>query len=169
MALKPRIKRYIQQGRLSDDHANASDIKQLFQRYVDELQYIASVHTLSNTPGITVLESEIVLGTLLAKCTQKRYRSDRMYRMRLNAQILVRDIKQEILPAEAQNLPRETLTDSLEMAWKAWCFSLHRQGLFGSDSFGLVALGTIFDCLDALSESMNGQNGSSAYNRLWAL
>jgi len=133
------------------DETPSIELSKLFKRYADELRYICATHTLSNTPGVRLLEAEIVIGTILAKCSQKRWRKDRIYRMRLHAETLVKDIQKNLL----ENVQEATYTDlvnSLKSSWSAWDLSLRRSNEFGANSFGLIALGSIFDCLDGLEK-----------------
>ncbi|KAK0228867.1 RNA dependent RNA polymerase-domain-containing protein [Armillaria fumosa] len=129
----------------------------LFHRYESELRYICATHTLSNTPGVRLLEAEVVAGTILAKCTQRRWRKDRTWRMRGHASQLVKDIKQILLPLTGPQLefkevvPAETYRDALRLAWDTWDYSLRHPGKFGAKSFGLIALGVIFECLEKLN------------------
>jgi RNA-dependent RNA polymerase len=123
------------------------ELQKIFRRYTDELRYICATHTLSNTPGVRLLEAEVVIGTILAKCSQKRWRSNRIYRMRLHAFNLVKDVQRNII----ENLDNTfELIAGLQLAWSAWNFSLRHRNEFGANSFGLIALGTVFDCLDAI-------------------
>ncbi|SJL00749.1 uncharacterized protein ARMOST_04063 [Armillaria ostoyae] len=129
----------------------------LFRQYESELRYICATHTLSNTPGVRLLEAEVVVGTILAKCTQRRWRKDRMWRMRGHASQLVKDIKQSLLCLTGPQLdfkeviPPETYRDALRLAWDAWDYSLRHSGEFGAKSFGFIALGVIFECLERLN------------------
>ncbi|KAG6883055.1 hypothetical protein C0993_008116 [Termitomyces sp. T159_Od127] len=120
----------------------------IFKRYVDELNYICATHILSSTSGNRLTEAEVVAGTILAKCSQKRWRKDRTYRMRLHVSTLVRDIRQQLV--EDSNANREQIADGLSTAWAAWEYSQRQNHAFGAGSFGLIALGVIFDCLDRL-------------------
>ncbi|KAK0196791.1 RNA dependent RNA polymerase-domain-containing protein [Armillaria mellea] len=128
----------------------------LFRQYESELKYICATHTLSNTPGVRLLEAEVVVGTILAKCTQRRWRKDRMWRMRGHASQLVKDIKQVLLPLTGPQLelkevvPAETYRDALRLAWDTWDYSLRHSVKFGAKSFGFIALGVIFECLEKL-------------------
>ncbi|KAJ7481232.1 RNA dependent RNA polymerase-domain-containing protein [Mycena galericulata] len=125
----------------------------IFHKYSDELRYISSTHTVTNAPGIKLLEAEIVVGTILAKCTQKRWRSDCIFRMRYHASTVVRDIQKQILPREKDSdVSPEKLQAGLTRAWSAWDFSLRHETEFGAKSFGLIALGLIFDCLELLKQ-----------------
>ena len=149
LSLSDRIVPYFQPTVGPESH-KLSEIAKMFARYVDELRYICATHTISSTPGVRLLEAEIVAGTILAKCSQKRWRKDRMYRMRLHAQTLARDIQLEL--AEVLNeASRDQLVAGLQNAWHAWGYSLSRGNEFGAHSFGLIALGVIFDCLEKLS------------------
>jgi RNA-dependent RNA polymerase len=117
-------------------------VKRAFQKYGEELRYICMTHTVTNTPGVQLLEAEVVLGTILAKCQQKRWRKERMWRMRTHAGNLVRNVQQELDPEDSHSV------EGLERAWCAWSFSLRHQDQFGANSFGLIALGIILDCLE---------------------
>ncbi|KAG6844915.1 hypothetical protein H0H87_002399 [Tephrocybe sp. NHM501043] len=143
LRLKSRVEHYL------DATLDTEDLPAMFQRYVDELYYICATHSLSNTPGIRLLEAEVVAGTILAKCSQKRWRKDRTYRMRLHASTLVRDVRRQIIE-DLANASQAKLLNGLSIAWAAWGYSRSHTSVFGGCSFGLIALGVIFDCLDRL-------------------
>ncbi|KAJ7685522.1 RNA dependent RNA polymerase-domain-containing protein [Mycena polygramma] len=129
----------------------STEIKVMFRKYSDELRYISVTHTLTTEPGVNLLEAEIVVGTILAKCAQKRWRSDCIYRMRYHAMTVIRDIQRQMLPREKDaDASIESLQVGLKRAWSAWDFSVRHEKEFGAKSFGLIALGIIFDCLDLL-------------------
>lgn len=161
LRLKQRVQQYL--PNYTDPDGNSPEIRRLFGTYVEELTYICATHTLSNTPDHRLLEAEVVAGTILAKCSQKRWRKDRMYRMRLHASTLVGDIKRNIFEDRERMSEGEVLR-GLEEAWQAWDFSLRRKNEFGGHSFGLIALGLIFDCLDKLPPISNGNAGDSAHD-----
>jgi RNA-dependent RNA polymerase len=148
LSLSDRILPYFQPYGKPEAHT-LSEIAKMFGRYVDELRYICATHTISNTPGVRLLEAEVVAGTILAKCSQKRWRKDRMYRMRLHASTLARDIQRE-LAEDLDKATQDQLVAGLMNAWYAWGYSLRRGNEFGANSFGLIALGVIFDCLEKL-------------------
>jgi RNA-dependent RNA polymerase len=142
-------------GRLGDSAIidnHSSELQKLFQRYTDELRYICATHTLSNTPGARLLEAEVVIGTILAKCLQKRWRSDRIYRMRLHASTLVKDVQRNLIESLGDSVSVFDLNAGLQLAWDAWGFSLRHRAEFGANSFGLIALGTVIDCLDEIEK-----------------
>ncbi|KAF7337989.1 RNA-dependent RNA polymerase [Mycena venus] len=144
-----RIERSISDFVPSDGHSEQTEA--MFRKYVDELRYISATHTLTTEHGIHLLEAEIVVGTILAKCAQKRWRSDCIYRMRYHAMTVIRDIQKQIFPREKDSdVSVENLRASLTRAWNAWDFSIRHEKEFGAKSFGLIALGIIFDCLDNL-------------------
>ena len=131
------------------EDGESAEILRIFRRYVDELQYICATHTISNTPGVRLLEAEVVTGTILAKCSQKRWRKDRMYRMRLHASTLVRDVQRQFVESFG-TADHFQLTYGLEKAWQGWTLSQRCGDTFGANSFGLISLGVVFDCLDKL-------------------
>jgi len=145
--LKPYILSQIQP--YTDPDGTNQHIQQVFQRYSDELGYICATHILTNTPGVRLLEEEIVVGTILAKCSQHRWRRDRTYRMRTHASVIVGDIQRDLLD-HVEGASTAELVHGLENAWTAWDFSLRYNTIRGANSFGLIALGVIFDCLEKL-------------------
>lgn len=149
LALKDSVRKYLGDSIFFGEHP--TEVLKLFRHYADELRYISATHTLSNTPGVRLLEAEIVIGTILAKCSQKRWRKDRIYRMRTHGDNLVKDVQRSLLenPKEPSY---EGLCRGLELAWSAWDLSLRQPNDFGAHSFGLIALGIIFDCLDGLDK-----------------
>jgi RNA-dependent RNA polymerase len=150
LTLLESVQRHLGDSAVVDNHP--SELQKLFQRYTDELRYICATHTLSVMPGIRLLEAEVVIGTILAKCSQKRWRSDRIYRMRLHASNLVKDIQRNLIESLGDAVPVYELIAGLQLAWSAWGFSLRRRADFGANSFGLIALGTVIDCLDELEK-----------------
>ncbi|KAJ7709483.1 RNA dependent RNA polymerase-domain-containing protein [Mycena rosella] len=125
----------------------------MFKKWADELRYISVTHTLTTEPGVALLEAEIVIGVILAKCSQKRWRSDCIYRMRYHTTTVVRDIQKQMLPMEKHSDSSvEDPQTSLKRAWNAWDYSLRHEKEFGAKSFGLIALGIIFDCLETLEK-----------------
>ncbi|GLB34759.1 putative RNA polymerase [Lyophyllum shimeji] len=147
MRLKSIVERFICPS--SPPRDRSREIPVMFRRYVDELHYICATHTLSNTPGVRLLEAEVVAGTILAKCSQKRWRKDRMYRMRLHASTLAREVQRELIE-DVGNAPEEQLVAGLGKAWEAWAYSQSQKYAFGACSFGLISLGVVFDCLERL-------------------
>ncbi|KAG5645067.1 hypothetical protein DXG03_007157 [Asterophora parasitica] len=145
LCLKTPVERHL--GPTPEVADVSQNISKIFRSYVDELQYISATHTISNTPGVRLLEAEIVAGTILAKCSQKRYRQDRMYRMRLHASTLARDVQRELIE-DVHGASQEELVIGIRNAWEAWGYSKRLNYAFGASSFGLIALGVIFDCLD---------------------
>ncbi|KAF9469267.1 RNA dependent RNA polymerase-domain-containing protein [Collybia nuda] len=147
LRLKTYIQHYLQP--YTDPDGRSPDTMRLFGIYVEELRYICATHTLTDAPEVRLLEAEVVAGTILAKCSQKRWRKDRKHRMSRHASTLVRDIRRNIME-DIEKAPEEELFIGLAKAWDAWEFSLRRKNDFGGHSFGLIALGVIFDCLDKL-------------------
>jgi len=148
LALLGRVEPYLQESAFIETHA--FEVKKLFETYCDELRYICATHTISNTPGVRLLEAEVVVSTILAKCSQKRWRKERIYRMRFHTGTLVRDVQHELLENTDTKSTSE-LIHGLGLAWSAWDLSLRRRNDFGANSFGLIALGTILDCLKGLN------------------
>ena len=134
----------------------------IFRRFFYELRYICSAHTLTERRGVELTEEEIVVGIILAPCSQHRWRQERIYRMREHSAKLVRDTLDEILPSRYLDL--RTVKRELKFAWGAWRLcrtklasaqSPKDKRIFGLNSFCLVLLLAIFDCLDR-ADKMQG-------------
>ena len=150
LTLLESVQRYLGDSAVVDSYP--SELQKLFQRYTDELRYICATHTLSSTPGVRLLEAEVVIGTILAKCLQKRWRNDRIYRMRHHALTLVEDVQRNLIESLGETVSVFELIAGLQLAWSAWGFSLRRRDKIGANSFGLIALGIVMDCLDELEK-----------------
>jgi RNA-dependent RNA polymerase len=147
VALKWRIQEHF--PNYTEPDGKCFEISRLFQTYVDELSYICLTHTLTSASDVRLHEEEVVVGTILAKCSQRRLRKDRMHRVRTHSQVIVHEIQREFV-GDLENASKDEIRASLVKAWAAWDFSLRNSPSFGANSFGLIALGIIFDCLDKL-------------------
>jgi RNA-dependent RNA polymerase len=145
---------------LTHDEATAAEqssadngyAEQVHAHYVREMQFICVTHTLVDTPDVRLTEEEVVLGTILANCVQPRLRSDRSERMRLHVGNLVDDIYTQIVQCEGGNkkATEELLRTALPHAWSAWCWAQHHRDREYIESFSLLVLRIVFDCLKHL-------------------
>jgi len=137
---------------------NDAHVERLHARYTREMRCICATHTLLEAPDVRLTEEEVVLGTILANCTQSRWRADRAYRMRLQSETLVRDIRAHIVPGDGGRLgstgaqSEEQLRESLRSAWATWVWAQHHQDREYFESFSLITLGVVLDCLKHLGE-----------------
>lgn len=150
ITLRPLVERQLR--RRERPSKLTTTVDSLYSAYLDELTYVATCYTLSRVPGARLREEEIVVGTILAKCSQKRWRQDRTFAMKECITILVNDIRRRMLPENMENASPDDLRDSLEKGWAAWAFSQEKSGNYGAQSFGLVSLGVVVDCLEQLKE-----------------
>ncbi|TDL24977.1 RdRP-domain-containing protein [Rickenella mellea] len=139
---------------------NSEFISKTFLRYADELRYICVVHTLSDLAGDRLTEEEVVVGSILAQSTQRRWRSERNERMRRHSTNLVQEVRRDFLPKlSGTGVTEDEMKASLQLSWDAWLFSAQRlempgpDGPFGLSSFGLIALGTTFEVLDMITRA----------------
>ncbi|KIJ54982.1 hypothetical protein M422DRAFT_152897 [Sphaerobolus stellatus SS14] len=119
----------------------------LFDRFAAEMEHICYSYTLSRRPGAHLTEEEVFTGTIIANTTQPRLRRDKIASMRDEATTLARRIGKELEGDEDSSYQ-----DWANRAWTAWKVSLMKSGLFGSKSFGFVALRSIFDAMKDLEE-----------------
>ncbi|KDR66410.1 hypothetical protein GALMADRAFT_216998 [Galerina marginata CBS 339.88] len=152
-ALLPNVGKYLGDGAFIDDDCQThirNKVSILFQYYSDEMKYISGTHTLSNSPEVRLLEAEIVVGTILATCSQARWRKARTERMRHHSGELVKEVRGRLLDADTKE-PSDWI-QALELAWNAWSLGLRRRNEFGAHSFGIIALGVVLKCLDKMEE-----------------
>ena len=122
----------------------------LHARFVREMRAVCMSHALLDSPDVHLMEEEVVLGIILAKSVQPRLRKDREYRMRLHADMLVRDIRGQIAPAEESEKTNKEFRDGLQNAWVMWGWAQHHRDKAFIESFSFIALGVILDCLKQL-------------------
>jgi RNA-dependent RNA polymerase len=131
------------------------ELNGIFKRYAQELQFICATHTPSHLPEARLTEEEVVMGTILTPCSQKKWRKSRVHNMNVHVSGLVHDIRREILPSNTCSLQKASsseVTESLRRAQTVWELSVREENTFGGNSFGLIALGIIFDCMDILNQ-----------------
>lgn len=145
-ALKPHVESMLGAHGFLNSDRDVSDVEPLFRRYVDELKYICLAHSLSDSPDSLLVEEEVVIGSILAHCSESRFRNDRMYRMRLNSAVLVQNIRAKMYQWR-ENPNEGDLRYGLVQAWRAWDFGMRNRATFGANSFAIVALGVICDIL----------------------
>jgi RNA-dependent RNA polymerase len=131
--------------------AENTEAKGLYDRFLREMRYVCTTHTLLDLPDVQLTEEEVVLGVILAKSTQPRLRKDRAYRVRLQAETLVRDIRARIAPAEEGQRTEKDYRDCLRKAWAMWGWAQHHRDNEYIESFSLIVLGIVLDCLKQLS------------------
>ncbi|TRM55345.1 RNA dependent RNA polymerase-domain-containing protein [Schizophyllum amplum] len=115
-----------------------NDLVQLFKRYAEELRYICTTHTVSNTPGVELIEEEVIVGTILANCSQSRWRRDRIGRMNLHMSQLIHTLL------------------TFNRAVQAWKLSVAQYKDWGAKSFGLITLAYVFECFSILETARDG-------------
>lgn len=132
------------------------DPAQLLVQYKTELHYISRIYPLapSNHPNDQLLECEIVMGTILTKCSNKRFRSNRIYQMGLHTRTLVNNIRKELRSGGENMEGEETRSFVLGRAWKAWKFGVSQAVLevnFGANSFVLLMLDVLLKELQVMA------------------
>ena len=157
-AVEPLILRALNTTHDKDDNdAAAADrsradyrhAKQLHEHYAREMQFICTTHTLVDMPDVRLTEEEVVLGVILANCTQSRWRMDRSHRMKLHSGDLVGDIYEQITRFDGPQTEGQ-LRSALARAWDAWCWAQDHRDRDFIESFSLVVLGIVLDCLRRL-------------------
>jgi len=138
-----------------------------FHAYVTELRYICATSTVTNKP---LTEEEVLVGTIASKTSQPRKRQSLISQLRLQTDELVKRIRAELSGEGARieegytddGTAEEDLEDSLLRGWVAWHISTLQGEKFGAKSFGIVALGSVFEYVRKLDER-EGLAGGSIY------
>ena len=119
----------------------------LHGRYASEMRFICVTHRVSTSSDTWLSEEEVVLGTILAKCSQPRWREDHSHRMRMHAEVLVNNLREQII-GDLSPPTVEELSDGLRRSWAMWSWAQHRREEPFIQSFSLVALGLILEFLE---------------------
>ncbi|KAI0284919.1 RNA dependent RNA polymerase-domain-containing protein [Russula brevipes] len=118
----------------------------IFTQYASEMRFICTTHGAAVSPDGCLTEEEVVLGTILAKCTQPGWRAERAGRMRTQAETLVRNIRAQVVPVNPP-LADEELRRGLRDAWVMWGWAQHHREEPFIQSFSLIALGLVLELL----------------------
>lgn len=76
--------------------------------------------------------------------------------MRLNASSLMHETKRQLRKEWKKD--NTGVEKALAFAWRAWLYSSKNRSQFAANSFGLVALGLIFDALEEIEEAGGGSS-----------
>ena len=149
-------------------------LEALFRHYARELSYLCLTHAPADSADVRLAEEEVVVGAIMAKCPDRRWRKSRAQRMREHAGQIVRDVKYrrrglgiprgarreeregEGAKDEEEEPGREELVAALAKGWAAWDFGLRYEEAFGARSFGLIGLSVVCDMLEKL-EKLDGK------------
>jgi RNA-dependent RNA polymerase len=115
-------------------------------RYSVELQGICACNAIQRRKAM-LSEEEAVVGTIVAKCSQRRRRRDAIAQLREQTSYLVKYVRDE-LSGDEDSSPY----DWLATAWAAWKVSRRLKDRFGAHSYGWVALGEVFDAIKAIEQ-----------------
>ena len=117
-------------------------------RYSLELQGICACNSIQPHKAAAALsEEEAVVGTIVAKCSQRRKRKDAMSQLREQTGFLVKYVRDELSGDDDSSDH-----DWLAMAWTAWKVSRHLKDRFGAHSYGWIALSEVFDAMKAIEQ-----------------
>lgn len=146
-ALRPLLSRHIDVGS-SVPAERTSEAQELFEAYAAELRHICVYNSLNTKP---LTEEEVLIGTIASKTTQPRKRKSLMTQLRQQTDEIVKRIRIE-LSGKSPSSERTELEETLLRAWAAWQVSLTIGDAFGGKSFGIIALGAIFEVLRDLED-----------------
>ncbi|KAI0307864.1 RdRP-domain-containing protein [Multifurca ochricompacta] len=147
LAVENRVAQFINTDPHSKFVALAIDS---LERYSMELQGICACNALQRHKDAMLSEEEAVIGTIVAKCSQRRRRREAMAQLREQTNYLVRSVRDELAGDD-----ETSQLDWLATAWAAWKVSQHLKYKFGANSYGWIALGEVFDAMKAIEQEMS--------------
>lgn len=116
-------------------------------RYSRELQGICACNSLQPHKAAPLSEEEAVVGSIVAKCSQRRKRKDAMSQLREQTGFLVKYVRDELSGDDDSSQH-----DWLKTAWTAWKVSRQLKDRFGAHSYGWIALSEVFDAIRAIEQ-----------------
>ncbi|KAI0707368.1 RdRP-domain-containing protein [Earliella scabrosa] len=162
-ALRPSVEHHL--GRYTNDDGAVADVEALFRVYARELGYVCMTHAPADNADVRLSEEEVVVGVILAKCSQHRWKKNRMHRMREHVGQLVRDVKYRRRGLGApvrrekgekgegrEEEEEEEVRAALVKAWAAWDFGMRNRTAFAARSFAMIALGVVCDMVERLDK-----------------
>ena len=143
-AVEDRVTEFIP---LEPDSASVRVAIESLGRYSIELQGICACNAIQRRKDAMLSEEEAVIGTIVAKCPQRRRRKDAIAQLREQTKYLVKWVRDELSGDDDTSQ-----YDWLKTAWAAWKVSRHLKDRFGAHSYGWIALGEIFDAMKAIEQ-----------------
>ena len=135
---------------ISVDDPNSEYVKlaiESLDRYSKELQGICACNSIQHRKPAPLSEEEAVIGTIVAKSSQRRRRKDAMSQLREQTSFLVKGVRDELSGDDDSSQ-----SDWLATAWTAWKVSRQLKDRFGAYSYGWIALGEVFDAIKAIEQ-----------------
>ena len=147
--LDSAVERRVAQFILVDDpdSETVTLVIESLDRYSKDLQGICACNTIQHHKGAALTEEEAVVGTIVAKCSQRRKRKDAMSQLREQTSFLVKYVRDDLSGDDDSSQ-----YDWLAKAWTAWKVSRHLKDQFGAHSYGWIALSEIFDAIKAIEQ-----------------
>lgn len=132
------------------DDPNSESVKlavESLNRYSLELQGICACNAIQRSKIATLTEEEAVVGTIVAKSSQRRRRKDAVSQLREQTTFLVKYVRDELSGDDDSSR-----FDWLATAWTAWKVSRRLKDRFGAHSYGYIALSEVFDAIKAIEQ-----------------
>lgn len=151
-AIEHRVSEFIDE-RAEPPRELREHIARLFQSYASELQGICATQVISHRRNSMLSEEEAIAGTVMEKTAIKQKRKEVLGKLREHTDHLVRGTRVELDAKE-----EEPLEIALRRGWVAWKLSVKETKLFGGRSFGLIALGSIFETIKEIEAAQSSNS-----------
>jgi len=150
VAVYGRISKFMEDADVVDPDYRAWAFT-LFDWYMAELRTICAAHTISSYRDAMLTEEEAVVGTIVAKTSQRRHRGDMISNLRDRTDLQVKSVRNELISEDG-------FDTTLRRAWALWRVTQEERDLMGARTLGLIALGVIFDTIKEREEEDKGHN-----------
>jgi len=147
----------------------------LLDAYCERLLVIGQTHTITKNKHIHVSEAELVSGTIMANWSDHARRREAVTAMNVETSELVRTVRAELLARgleaegsetydeedyedwtfreEFDHTEQQSMAETFKRSWTAWRVAedalKEDPGMFGAQSFGLIALSRMLEILKA--------------------
>jgi RNA-dependent RNA polymerase len=148
VAVYGRITQFIDEDINYEHHVHAFA---LFETYTAEFKTICDTHTISNRRNAMLTEEEAVVGTIVARTSQPRFRRDTISKLRDQTSLQVKGVRNDLISEE------DGFETKLSKAWALWRVTQEEKEVMGARALGLIVLGVIFDTIKEFEEELKGR------------
>jgi len=140
-AVRSRVGEFID---VSETTSPDEETKRFFDSFAYEMGHACMRHTISSRRVNILPEEEALVGTILARTPQRKYRQKLISSLREHTTGLVKYLRSEF-----ENREYADEHGRLRFAWGAFTLSVDemKHETFGAKSFWWISLGEIFDCI----------------------
>ncbi|TDL24271.1 RdRP-domain-containing protein [Rickenella mellea] len=146
-AVGEKVSKFLSIGEIEE--SAVSLVFGIFKYFAYDLHEICSTHSLSYRKYSCLTEEEAIVGTIVAKASNKKWRQQQISSLREKTAELMTRVRSDLAgDTELKN------KDKLRRAWVAWKVSstCADKDIFGARTFKYIALGSILDTIKSIED-----------------